>query len=59
MIAWVKLEMLCKVKQTNHFAFKSQLYLKALKNAFELLQQLKIVRPKLAAAKIESFPLLG
>lgn len=59
MIAWVKLEMLCKVKQTNHFAFKSQLYLKALKNAFELLQQLKIVQPKLAAAKIESFPLLG
>ena len=54
MIAWVKLELLSKIKQTNHFALKNQLYLQALKAAFEQLQSLKMSPSKLsiAAAKI-------
>ena len=41
MIAWVKMEFLSKIKQTNHFALKSQLHLKALKATYAELQQLK------------------
>lgn len=41
MIAWVKLEVLSKVRQTNHFALKSQLHLNAMKACFAQLQQIK------------------
>lgn len=62
MIAWIKLEVLSKIKQTNHFALKSQLYIKAINASFEMLQEFKTTLPK--QAKIQSgqtkqFPLLG
>ncbi len=47
MIAWTKLELLSKMKQTNHFALKTQLYVKAVTAAFKQLQTLK---PKRAVA---------
>lgn len=59
MIAWTKLEMLSKIKQTNHFALKTQLYVKALKASFEHLQQLKQFQFQLATEAATNFPLLG
>lgn len=59
MIAWTKLEMLSKIKQTNHFALKNQLYIKAIKASFEKLQQLKVVQPQLAAGQTVLNHLLG
>jgi hypothetical protein len=41
MLAWIKLEILSRKEQMNHYAFKSKLYLKALKTAFAELQALK------------------
>lgn len=41
MLAWIKLEILSQKEQLNHFAFKSKLYLKALKAAFVELQAVK------------------
>ena len=41
MLAWIKLEILSRKEQLNHFAFKSKLYFKALNVAFEELQTLK------------------
>lgn len=58
MIAWVKLELLSKIRQTNHFALKNQLYLQAVKAAFEQLQTFKGGMPKLVAAPAEVIPLL-
>ncbi len=59
MIAWTKLELLSKMKQTNHFALKTQLYVKAVTAAFKQLQTLK---PKRAVAlpvgKASPIPLL-
>ena len=59
MIAWTKLEMLSKIQQTNHFDLKAQLYAKALKSAFGILQQLKRVQSKLESTSITTNPLLG
>ena len=59
MVAWIKLEMLCKVKQTNHFALKHQLYIKAIRTAFDELQRFKVNQPKLAEGTKHQNPLLG
>ena len=59
MVAWIKLEMLCKVKQTNHFALKHQLYIKAIRAAFDELQRFKINQPTLAEGTEHQIPLLG
>lgn len=59
MIAWTKLEMLSKRQQTNHFDFKAQLYTKAIKSAYNILQQLKRVQPKLESSPITVIPRLG
>lgn len=58
MIAWTKLELLSKIKQTNHFALKAQLYVKALKASFEDLQQQKKMQLQLAN-NANNFPHLG
>lgn len=59
MIAWTKLEMLSKLKQTNHFALKAQLYVKAVSAAFDQIQQVKQHQLQLAPAKANDYPLLG
>ena len=59
MIAWIKLEMLSKRQQTNHFDLKAQLYTKALKSAFCILQQFKSVQLRLESDSISTNPLLG
>jgi len=59
MIAWTKLEMLSKLKHTNHFALKSQLYVKALQNAFQQVQQMKQHQLQLATSAANQIPLLG
>jgi hypothetical protein len=41
MLAWIKLELLSCKEQMNHYAFKSKLYIKALKAAFIELQEVK------------------
>lgn len=57
MIAYCKMELL-KVKQnSNHFALKSRLYLKAIKAAFNELQHLKQYQPRLD--RQQAVPLLG
>lgn len=58
MIAWIKLELLSKMKHTNHFALKKQLYIKAITTSFEKLQQLKVFQPQLAAAETPAISLL-
>ncbi|MCI0553571.1 MAG: transposase [Anaerolineae bacterium] len=42
--AYIKLEMLNVTTKTNHFALKSKLYLRALRTAFDTLNQLQPVR---------------
>jgi hypothetical protein len=42
--AYVKLEMLKVTTQTNHFALKSKLYMRALRTAFDALNELQPVR---------------
>jgi len=44
MCAYIKLEMLKVATQTNHFALKSKLYLRALRTAFETLNALQPIR---------------
>jgi len=53
MIAWMKLELLSIKEQTNHFAIKNRLYIKALKASFEELQKLKQFRLKLPQATMQ------
>lgn len=59
MIAFCKLELLKLKQNTNHFALKSRLYLKAIKAAFEELQRLKQFQPTLCEVQQQSIPLLG
>jgi len=59
MIAWTKLEMLSKLKHTNHFALKAQLYAKALESAFVQVQLLKQHQLQLATRQANQIPLLG
>lgn len=58
MLAWVKLEILSKKEQVNHYAFKSKLYVSALKAAFEELQTVKSKliqqQPSLAIAQMQT-----
>ena len=58
MIAWTKLELLSLKEQTNHFALKSRLYIKALRAAFNELQRLKQFLPKLDQDHTQTIPLL-
>ncbi|MEM8528059.1 MAG: hypothetical protein AAGG68_25680 [Bacteroidota bacterium] len=58
MIAWVKLEILSKMRQTNHFALKSQLHLHAMKACFAQLQQMKQQQLQLDAATVNPTALL-
>ena len=58
MIAWTKLEMMSKIRHTNHFALKTQLYVKAIKASFEHWQQLKQIQPVLASGTANTIPLL-
>ena len=44
MCAFIKLEMLKQATQTNHFALKSKLYLRALRTAFDTLNDLQPIR---------------
>ena len=41
MLAWIKLEILSFKNQSNHYGFKTKLYVKALKAAFDELQCIK------------------
>ena len=59
MIALCKLEILKLKENTNHFALKSRLYLKAIKAAFAELQRLKHYQPMLTEAQQQTIPLLG
>lgn len=59
MVAWTKLELLSKLKGTNHFALKKQLYVNALKSAFDELLAMKQVNLKLQQASAQGHPLLG
>lgn len=58
MIAWTKLELLSIKEQTNHFALKSKLYVKALQAAWQEVQLLKVYNLQLEAQQ-SSVPLLG
>ena len=40
----IKLELLKVSTQTNHFALKSKLYMRALRTAFDTLNQLQTIR---------------
>ena len=44
MCAYIKLELLKVSTQTNHFALKSKLYMRALRTAFDTLNQLQTIR---------------
>lgn len=60
MLAWIKLEILSLKNQSTHYAFKTKLYVKALKTAFEELQNLKkenLLRLSLPEQNVN--PLLG
>ena len=46
MVAYCKLELLKCKEKLNHFALKSKLYIKAIKAAFDELQNLKTFIPK-------------
>lgn len=58
MLAWIKLEVLSLKNQSNHYGFKTKLYVKALKAAFCELQQLKQVCKMLAQPEVIPIPLL-
>jgi len=59
MIAFCKLEILKLKQDSNHFALKSRLYLKAIKAAFSELQSLKQYQAKLCDSMQQANPLLG
>ena len=48
MLAWIKLEILSFKNQSNHYGFKSKLYVKAIRAAFDELQNIKQSVKKLA-----------
>lgn len=53
MIAWTKLELLSIKTESNHFALKARLYLKAIQAAFDELQNVKLHFMKLEVASNE------
>jgi len=59
MLAWIKLEILSLKNQSNHYGFKTKLYVKALKAAFDQLQTLKQVCKNLPNPELIQIPLLG
>lgn len=59
MIAWTKLELLSVKEQSNHFALKTKLYVKALRAAFDELQTLKTYQATIDQPNNLSIPLLG
>lgn len=58
MISWTKLELLSLKEQSNHFALKSKLYVKAIRAAFDELQSLKGYVKKIEDANLIHTPLL-
>lgn len=59
MLAWIKLEILSLKEQTNHYGFKTKLYVKAIRAAFDELQHLKQVCKQLPSPELMAIPLLG
>ena len=59
MIAWMKLELIRLKENSNHFALKAKLYVKALRAAYLELQKLKIGQPKMECIASSAIPLLG
>jgi hypothetical protein len=59
MLAWIKLEILSFKNQSNHYGFKTKLYVKALKAAFDELQCIKQDIKKLAENQEIVMPLLA
>lgn len=59
MLAWIKLEILSFKNQSNHYGFKSKLYVKAIKAAFDELQSIKHSVKSLAEPNTVAIPLLG
>lgn len=58
MIAWTKLELLSVKEQTNHFALKTKMYVKALRAAYQEVQRLKAFVPKIDQPHPVHTPLL-
>lgn len=58
MIAWTKLELLSLKDQSNHFALKSKLYVKAIRAAFNELQMLKTSLAQIEVQNLTHTPLL-
>lgn len=59
MLAWIKLEMFSLKNQSNHYAFKTKLYVKAIRAAFDELQTLKRGCKNLPDPKLMPIPLAG
>lgn len=59
MIGWTKLELLSIKEQSNHFALKQKMYVRAVKAAFEELQGLKGYIIKIDQPDLTPIPLLG
>jgi DDE superfamily endonuclease len=59
MLAWIKLEILSFKNQSNHYGFKTKLYVKALKAAFDELQCIKQSVKTLAEPQEFVMPLLA
>ena len=58
MLAWIKLEILSFKNQSNHYGFKSKLYVKAIRAAFDELQTIKQSVKKMAQPQQNLIPLL-
>ena len=58
MVGWTKLELLSLKEQSNHFALKNKLYVKALRAAYDELQCLKEYICKIGEANLSHTPLL-
>ena len=59
MLAWIKLEILSLKNQRTHYGFKTKLYVKALRIAFDELQKLKQFVRTISEPQNASIPLLG
>jgi len=59
MLAWIKLEILSLKNQSTHYGFKTKLYVKAIRAAFDELQALKRVCKMLPEPELKAVPLLG
>ena len=59
MVGWTKLELLSIKEQSNHFALKQKMYIRAVKAAFRELQSLKQYITKIKQPDLKPIPLLG